>query len=316
MLVLLTVPGAAWAQSEQWLSPKLGEVMLRSDYRLTFYPDEEVKDQHTDFGSVEHRLSLTAPLWQDDRDEWSISGSVRLQEIDTRAVLPDTFQSFPDRLWDIKVSPAYRHRFDNGWIAGASVSVGTASDKPFNSFDELVVRATAFLRVPHGERNAWLFTLNYSNHQEQFEGIPIPGVAYVYSPSDRFTAVLGFPFSTIRGQITEKLSAELTYVPIRFVRARLTYQLFRPLRIYAGFDWDHDSYLLAGRGDKDDQLFYYEKRATAGVRFDLRHVGVELSGGYAFDRYYFEGEGYSDRRENRLDVGAGPFVVLRVGVRF
>jgi len=58
------------------------------------------------------------------------------------------------------------------------------------------------------------------------------------------------------------------------------------------------------------------QRLTGGVRFDLRHVGVELSGGWAFDRFYFEGEGWSDRLENRVRVGAGLFVVLRVGVRF
>jgi hypothetical protein len=38
--------------------------------------------------------------------------------------------------------------------------------------------------------------------------------------------------------------------------------------------------------------------------------------GYSFDRFYFEGEDYGDRRDNRLDVGSGPFAAVRVGVRF
>ena len=100
------------------------------------------------------------------------------------------------------------------------------------------------------------------------------------------------------------------------MRARLTYQLFRPLRVYAGFDWDHDWYLRAGRHVEDHRLFYYEKRLTGGLRFDLRHVGFEVSGGYAFDRFYFEGESYSDRNHNRIDVEAGPFVAVRLGTRF
>ena len=45
-------------------------------------------------------------------------------------------------------------------------------------------------------------------------------------------------------------------------------------------------------------------------------MGVELSGGWAFDRFYFEGESYSDRRENRVEIGDGPFAVLRVAFRF
>jgi hypothetical protein len=49
-------------------------------------------------------------------------------------------------------------------------------------------------------------------------------------------------------------------------------------------------YYLADRGGKDDQ-FFYEKRIR------LRHVGIELTGGYVFDRLQFEGEGYSERNE-------------------
>jgi len=67
---------------------------------------------------------------------------------------------------------------------------------------------------------------------------------------------------------------------------------------------------------KDDKIFYYEKRLTAGVRFDLRHVGFEVYGGWAFDRFYYEGERYGERHDNRIDVGDGPFIVGKVSVRF
>src|SRR6266511_3479123 len=89
-----------------------------------------------------------------------------------------------------------------------------------------------------------------------------------------------------------------------------------PLRAYAGFDWDHDKYYRADRDDKDDKIFYYEKRLTAGVRFDLRHVGFEVYGGWAFDRFYFEGDRYGNRHDNRIDVDDGPFIVGKVSVRF
>ena len=32
------------------------------------------------------------------------------------------------------------------------------------------------------------------------------------------------------------------------------------------------------------------------------HLGFELSGGYAIDRFYFEGGGYSNHNENRIDI--------------
>jgi hypothetical protein len=43
---------------------------------------------------------------------------------------------------------------------------------------------------------------------------------------------------------------------------------------------------------------------------------MDVTVGYSFDRFYFEGESYSDRTENRVRIGDGPFVVLRVAVRF
>jgi len=96
----------------------------------------------------------------------------------------------------------------------------------------------------------------------------------------------------------------------------VTWQIFQPLWAYVGFDWDHDHYYRSDRDDKDDKIFYYEKRLTAGARFDLRHIGFEVYGGYAFDRFYFEGEKYSDRDANRIDVGAGPFIAGKLSVRF
>jgi len=310
-------PAPAAAQLETFFSPKLGELMPRADYRLTFYPEERVASQPTHLSLFEHRFSLSIPLWQNSANELSISPSVKYTDFDTHARLPDSDERFPHELFDIRLSAAYRHKFENGWIWGAIVTVGTASDVPFHSEDELVVRASTLLRVPHGERNAWIFMLNYSNRDDLFGlNVPIPGLAYLYSPSDRFTAVIGLPFSSVEYKPWEDLTLEASYQAVRTVRVRATYRPFRPLRLYAGFDWDNWFWLLADRGDKDDKFSYYEKRWTGGIRFDLRHVGFEVSGGWAFDRFYFIGEGYSDRRENRVDVRDGPFVVGRIQLRF
>jgi hypothetical protein len=120
----------------------------------------------------------------------------------------------------------------------------------------------------------------------------------------------------VRARPFERLTINLHYVAVRTVGARLIYEIFRPLRFLAGFDWDNDSYFRAGRSDKDERLHYYEKRVTASLRFDLRHVGVELTGGYAFDRFFFEGERYADNNQNRIDVDDSPFVVGKVSLRF
>src|SRR5215470_6795056 len=72
----------------------------------------------------------------------------------------------------------------------------------------------------------------------------------------------------------------------------------------------------ADRDDKADKIFYREMRLYAGIRFDLKHIDFEVSGGWAFNRFYFEGEGYSDRHDNRIDVGDAPFIVGKMNLRF
>jgi hypothetical protein len=115
----------------------------------------------------------------------------------------------------------------------------------------------------------------------------------------------------------EALTLTASYVAVRTVDVRLTYQVARPVRVWIGFDWTNERYLRANRADPDDRLFYYEKRVRAGAIIGLaRQLFVDVTVGYSFDRFYFEGEGYSDRNRNRIDVGDGPFTQVRLGTRF
>ena len=318
--VVLSTAGPAAAQAEllQWVDPTLGKTMGRGDYRIQFYSDERVEGQNTRLDLTQHNVTLVTPLFQNSTHEFAMSARLRYQDYDTAARLPDSGQRLPDELFDARAGLSYRHKFANEWILGGSLTVGSASDKPFHSEDELSVRASALLRVPSGQRNAWLYSLTYASDVEIFNmrHIPIPGIAYLYAPSDMFKAVIGFPFMSVEYKPFETLTLEAAYFPVRTVRARATWAIFRPLRVFVGFDADHDTYYLADRGDKNDQLFYYEKRITGGMRFDLRHVGVEITGGYVFDRFYFEGERYSERNENRFNVDDGTFISGRLSFRW
>jgi hypothetical protein len=229
-------------------------------------------------------------------------------------ILPDTRQPFPDDLWSIRFGTAYRHLFDNGWIAGASVSFGSASDQPFHSIREMTAGVNAFLRVPQGEHNAWLFSLNYSSNSEL--PFPVPGVAYVWQPSEQFRANIGLPFQLFY-RPWEDLTLDFSYMLLTTIHARATYRVCRPVRIYGGFDWSNESYLLAGRINENDRFFYYDKRLTAGVQVILgKHACLDFSGGYVFDRFYFEGRSLSDSHQNRVDVGNGPFLAVQLQTRW
>lgn len=316
-LLMVPVRVAAQADLRMFLNPELGKQISRAEYRYTFYPERPV-DQGGTLAMMEHRLSAYVPLFQNSRDEFAIAARGIFQDLDNDTQLPDSGVPFPEHLWDVSATLSFRHKFDNGWIAGLGVSGGTASNEPFKSMDEVYWRALAMVHIPRGERDAWVLSILYASDQDLFglKNVPIPGVVYLWNYSEQFRMALGVPFSSIEVKPFKTLTLEAQYFPLWTMRTFVTWEIFRPLRAYAGFDWDSDHWFLYGRGDKNDRLYYYEKRATVGARFDLRHFGVEISGGYAFDRFYFVGEGYKDRYDNRVDVRASPFIVGRLHFRF
>jgi hypothetical protein len=311
--------GPAHAQEElrSMFAPELGKLPLTSDYRFTYMPDQPVAGQPAELGWLQQDFSLSAPLRQSAGDEWSASVRVRNQEFDTGAILPATGDPFPDELWNVRFGTTYRHRFESGWIAAFNANLGSPSDRPFASWDEMEVSATAVLRIPARERDAWIFFLNYGSNREFLPHVPIPGLGYSYEPSDQFSAIVTTGFLSLQYRPVETLTLTASYVAVRTVDVRLTYQLFRPVRLWVGFDWTNDRYLRADRPDPDDRLFYYEKRIRAGAIIGLaRQLFVDVTVGYSFDRFYFEGESYSDRHGNRIDVDDGAFAAIRLGTRF
>jgi hypothetical protein len=159
--------------------------------------------------------------------------------------------------------------------------------------------------------------LNYTRYREFLEDVPIPGIAYWYEPSPQARLILGIPFASLEWKPADALAVELSYFMIRNVHAQVSYRFLPALRAYAGFDWRNEYYFRYDRKDDDKRLAYYEKRLFAGVRWDFaRGMFLDIGGGYSFDRFYFEAERYSDRKENRLDVSDGVFGSLRVGAAF
>ena len=262
-------------------------------------------------------LSAGTPLWHDGGDVWSVSANVRSELFQTNAILPTTQEPFPSELWDVRLGTAYQHAFDNGWAAGGNVSVGSASDRPFDALRDMTAGASAWLRMPQGDRDAWLFSLNYSTNSQVLYGIPIPGVAYFYNPADWFQATIGFPFANVVLRPTDDLTLQCSYGLLTNIHAKAIYRVAPAVRVYGGFDWCSENYLRAERQDDRDRFDYEYKQVSGGVLVRLcRGADLDFSGGYDFDRYYFEGQNFSDQHNNRVDVGDGPFVGSRLSFRF
>ena len=87
--------------------------------------------------------------------------------------------------------------------------------------------------------------------------------------------------------------------------------------MFAGFDWRNQRYFRADRDNNDERIFYYEKRVGGGFRLGVApQVALTFQGGWAFDRFYFEGEDYGDRDGNMIDVADSPYGTFKIGARF
>jgi len=319
-LVVFATSMSASAQGvgRHWLSQRVGELKPEVDYGVTGSCNRDVKDQDAEIALIRHSFHVFAPLWQNEREEVAMRIGLDAWDVDTDAKLTRPDVDLPDQLWNPQIGGLWRRKLDNGWIVGAGVDIGSPSDKPFDSCEETAVSAMGSLRIPAGERDAWLLFVQYSNNRSFLPNVPIPGVAYQWIPDPkRLRAVVGVPFSQLYAEPIDRLYIQLRYLLVRHVHAEVGYRALDTLKIYASFDWDNDSFFRAGRHENDDRIFYYEKRVTTGVRWEIcEGLTADVFGGYAFDRLFFEGDKYDDRNQSRIDFSDGAFVGIKASYRF
>ncbi len=307
---------AAQSPAGQWIRrDTLGKLTFSLDLDYTHICDRNVGGQATDFGADDYALRFSVPVMQTPgRSDVSVFGTVGLLDVDTGAVLPTTGGAFPSELWDLEVGLMARMETESGMF-GFSLAVGSPSNRPCHSLDEMSLEANALWRIDPTDQTAWVFLLNFSNNRDFLPCVPIPGVAFIYHPSEQFQLTAGVPFSSVYWEPMAGVDLSAACVLLRTIHAELGYRPVKPVRLYVGFHWDNRRYFRHDRPDDDHRLFYYEKRATVGVQWEVSpNVTVEATGGYAFDRFWFEGETYSDRWNNRLNINSGLFAGVRAVV--
>jgi hypothetical protein len=295
-------------------SPILGRMPVLADYHAFWIPTQPVSNQPTNLWMLRQDLSLIGPVWQDSENELSFSARLRSDVQPSEAIFPISGIRLPEELWNIGVGGTYRHRFANDWIAGGSLLVGSASDKPFHGWDEMNIGLNTFLRVPQGEHNAWLFTLSYSPTAQI--GFPLPGVAFNWVPSDQFRANIGLPLQ-LMWRPADDWTLDFSYMLLTSIHARATYRCWGPIRLYAGYDWENEAYLPVDRPEVKDRLFIYDMKLSVGAQAQVgSHWSFDLSSGYIFDRFYSLGTSSALSSSDRIHVNPGPFLALDARLRW
>lgn len=308
-LLVLSLPRHVRAQEQMitLLASPVGYSIPWVNSNTTFAFERAVPDQPTELGSFEQEIALGFPIWQNLDDEVSFSGKFNLTSIDTSAILPDTGEPFPHRLWDISFGPTYRHAFKNRWILGIGALTGSASDEPFSQFDVLDINANVFLKIPSGQRNAWIFAINYASNREFLRHYPLPGFGFLLASKKNVRGFFGIPFF-VHVFPQGPISFRASYLPIVEIEATLSAMPSKTTEIFLGYQWRNDRYMRADRVDRNDRLFYYEMLGKAGITLKpARWAHLTFEGGYSFKRKYFEGERFYDDSFNRVEVRPGPY---------
>jgi len=283
-------------------------------YFMQYQPLAPVEGQGTSLGFVRQQLNFGAPIYKDEVNTVLLNGSVQNYLFQGSAVFPDSGKAFPDTLWNLRFGPMYMRKFDDGWMLGVMAAVNMASDEPFANGRDVTANVLAFLRVPSNDNNAWLFSVFYSPFGEI--PFPIPGIAYQWRPNEEWNINIGIPFS-VHYQPTCDLSFDFNWMPVRTFNVQGTYRLTDALSLFSRFRWSNESWYLADRVEDRDRLFYYEMSIVGGLRYQLmERLSAEVSGGYAFDRFFFIGQQYSDQNQNRIALGAGLVINAGLSLRF
>ncbi len=311
-------PAAGQEGFFSWLAPFTGNRQAILTARGYYYPRQEVQVQETGFEEYRGETSIILPLPTGPGQEWAATVRTSLRSLKTGALLPDTGERLPSELWDLSFGAVHRRRLANGSILGGQLSLNSPSDRPFFSWRETMINLNGFLQIPAGGRDAWVFFLNYSSNREFLPHVPIPGAGYLHAPSRDFSLLAGLPLLFVNWAPAARVKFRGFYFPIHTIFLGGEYGLGSGWKLFASWRWDNDRYYRCGRPDKDHRLFWYEQRLEGGLALKTGS-GVELSlaGGYAYDRFFFEGKSYADdRTKNRIDLTPGFFLSAHATARF
>jgi len=264
---------------------------------------------------VEARLGF--PLWRGSMEGVSFSTEFKHRRMDLEWTLPGTDDRLPHDLYRQEFEAGYWRVNRKGRFFLASAQIGTDSDVPYASFEEMDTRLFAAYMIPvRDRRDAWMLGLDWSANRTFLNYVPLPGVGYRWRPNDALQIVAGIPFLNASWTPEGPWSASLSGSPSPSVSARLSFELTEEVDVFAAYRWLTEAYFRADREEEEDRLFYTEQVLEAGfaaVPFEAFRLEAAL--GLSAVRSLFESDGFYDGwQEDALDLEDALF--FRLGASF
>lgn len=269
-------------------------------------PAAAVSGQPTDLAIDAQFARVGMPLVRptEGAPTWIGIGRFGRLELVTDAVLPDSGTPVPDSLWLVEAGFTHVRPLASGAAVGGTLLMGSASDRPFAAFRDLTVMAILFANRPAADgRDEWNASLFYSPTSQL--PFPVPGLAYVWRPSDSLEAKIGVPFG-LEWTPDEDWSLSLGFTPLVNANAILRRRLGAGFSAVALYRTDTETFFLADRALDDERFYVFNQRVSVGLERVLpRGFAFELTADYLFDRLLFQGTNFFSGRADVLAVAPG-----------
>lgn len=269
MLLLVLFVTQAWAQSlDSFMMPPKTQLTLSARSALEQY-------------------GAQAQIVAVKNEEQTLVFGFRYSMLDAYPIKKDLFIE--------DVTASYTKNLEGRRKMGSRLMVGSQSDKPFANARVLAIFASLYYMYPTSEQSQWMLSINYSNTISFWNGIPFPGVNYFYR-SPKWIVLAGFPLNSVTWMSEHGYTLSATLLGYGF-RLEALHGPPQGLQPFVSVEWGQQGFLLKDRARTKDRFFYDEKKASLGVRGPINEkLKFDLRGGYAFDRSFFTGENYSDKK--------------------
>ncbi len=263
---------------------------------------------------------LMTPAHQTSTDALSFSFAGLTTQTDPTTVLPSG-ASVPLDLYNFQLGVTYAHHTSDpnqkGKFWAINGTFGSASDKPFAKAENNTIAGTLFYGLPHQGTGSWLLLLNYSNNRTILNNIPLPGFAYTYSPKPMTRITLGLPFAFLWWKPSMPWTFTAFVLAPWLYNLGGEYEINSHLKAFSSFGIHQKPFLRDQRLGTQDRLTYVEKKALLGLKAPIGQVfEAQVSGGYTFDRMWYEAKNFSDRKDNASSIGSGWMGAVSLAAKF
>lgn len=229
--------------------------------------------------------------------------------------------ALPDRLVDVSIAIGGSFGMvDLGetlgeWQMGYTIGLGYAGTAPFNDGDAWYGKANLFAVKPIDRDTRWLIGISYDGNRVFLPDVPLPAVTYFGRLNETLTYGLGFPFSSVTWQPTDRWTIDVRSLLFFSFTGKATYKVTDDLSVFGALVRRNDAFVVSGSID-NRRLLFQQDRVELGLTYNIGEgVLLTVAGGWAFNQEF--DFGYDSRDPAGLrDLDDSGFIRAGIELRY